>query len=195
MRQKTDIKDELTQYWNSFLAGDDSAFSKIYEKLIQDLFSFGTTFTTNTELVKDCIQDIFVWLIKNKANLASVDNIKVYLLIALRNALFNAFKKQQVYQKFMDAYSVEEQMEPLDDSEEERIIARETDMTVHDTLEKYKSALTVRQQEIIHYRFVDNLKIEEISKILNINYQSVANVIQQSLKRIRNFLSENGYKT
>jgi RNA polymerase sigma factor (sigma-70 family) len=101
----------------------------------------------------------------------------------LKNALTDAFKKQQVYQKFIDSYELEEQM---DDSEEERIIAQESDMTLQDMTEKYKSVLTKRQQEIIHYRFVEELSIGEIADILNINYQSVANSIQNSLKKIRN---------
>ena len=190
MQQKKDI-DELALYWNSFLVGNDDAFSKIYEKLVRDLFSFGTTFTADSDLVKDCIQDIFVRLYQNRAQLTLVKNIRVYLLIALKNALIDAFKKRQVHQKFIDSYEIEEL---ADDPEEERMITQESEMAVKARIEEFKSALTKRQQEIIHYRFVEELSIEEIGNLLNINYQSVANSIQKSLKKIRKLYLETGYK-
>ena len=183
MKKKRNKEDDLKLYWSSFLAGDDDdAFSKIYEKLVRDLFSFGTTLTSDSELVKDCVQDIFIRFYQNRAQLVQVKNMKVYLLVALKNALTDEFKKRQTYQKFIDSYDVED---PIDDSEEERIIAQESEIALREVTEIYQSALTTRQQEIIHYRFVEELTIEEIANLLNINYQSVANSIQKSLKKMR----------
>lgn len=192
MQQKMLIKDDLKLYWNNFLFGDDDAFSKIYKTLIRDLYSFGTTLTSDSELVKDCIQDIFVRVYQNRAQLEPVDNVKVYLLVALKNALINALKKQKICLRLMDDYCDEEQIELFNESEEDRIIAQESDEEVKKTVAKYQSALTKRQQEIIHYRFVDELTIDEISSMLNINYQSVANSIQRSLQKIRNFYLKTG---
>ena len=180
-------KDDLLLYWNNFLSGSDDAFSKIYEKLVRDLFSFGTTFTSDIDLVKDCIQDIFIRIYRNRAKLTQVENVKVYFLVALKNTMIDALKKNRVYQTFIDSYNVEEE---FDEPEEERIIAKESYEATQNIVAKYKSVLTKRQQEIIHYRFVDELTIEEISKLLNINYQSIANTIQRSFKKIRNLYSE-----
>jgi len=191
MQQSKAINDDLTLYWNSFLSGNDDALSMVYQKTYRDLFSFGTTLTQDTELVKDSIQDVFVWLLQKKAYAASVKNIKVYLLSALKNTILDAFKKQNVYKKFIDLYDLED---PIDLSEEERIITQESDIDLQNTITKYKSTLTKRQQEIIHYRFVDELSIEEIATLLNINYQSVANIIQRSIKKIKNLYQKTEYK-
>ena len=190
MLQNKEIKkDELMLYWESFLSGNRDALAKIYERLIHDLYSFGITLTPDDELVKDCIQDVFVWVLLKKSQLTEVRNIRVYLLNALKNALLNTFKKQQTYRKFVDSYGDEE---PLDDSEEERIIAEEDDRALQNLTGKYMSALTKRQQEIIHYRFVDELTIEEIAKLLDVNYQTVANTIQRSLNKIRKIYLKKG---
>ena len=177
-----DKKDDLMRYWKRFLSGDDNALSIIYKMLVHDLFSFGKTMTPDDELVKDSIQDVFIWVLQKKTQLTQVNNIQVYLLIALKNTLYNAFKKKQDFERFMALYEPEELM---DESEEDRIIASESDRILQDWMDRYKSTLTKRQQEIIHYRFVDDLTIEEISELLNINYQSVANIIQRALKKIR----------
>jgi RNA polymerase sigma factor (sigma-70 family) len=179
---KIKTTDDMKPLWGSFLSGNNGALSLIYKETVNNLFSFGATFTTDTELIKDCIQEIFIRIYQNRARLKSVENIKAYLLVSLKNALINEFGKRQTYQKFIDAYRVEEP----DETEEERIITQESEIALRKTVAKYKSALSMRQQEIIHYRFVDELTIEEISELLNISYQSVANMIQRSLKKIRN---------
>ena len=178
------MKDDLTLYWNRFLAGDGDAFSTIYNQLAGDLLSFGATRTPDSELVRDCIQDIFLRIYRNRAQQPAVDNVKVYLLVALKNALNNAFKKQQAFRNFADTYHLEE--EPIEEPEEERMIEQEYETAMQNTTEKYLSALTKRQQEIIHYRYVEGWTLEEISKRLNINYHSVANNIQRALKKMRN---------
>ena len=183
MQKKIDPKDELMAIWNSFISGNDSAFPILYNSLIAHMFSYGSTLTADSELVKDCIQDVFIKLYQNKAQLAWVKNIKIYILVALKNAIIDAFRKNQTYQKFIDTYDNME--EPIEESPEEKIILQETETELRNLTTLYKSVLTPRQQEIIHYRFVEELSIEEISNILKINYQSVANSIQKSLHKIR----------
>jgi len=178
------LNDELMLYWNSFLSGNKEAFATLYEKLVRDLFSFGTTFTSDTELIKDCIQDMFVRFFQDKTQLSAVKNVKIYLLVVLKNAIFNELKKREVFQKFIESYEAEESF--TEESEEERIIAWEEEITKQHLLDKCRSVLTERQFEIIHYRFVDELSIEDISDMLNLSYQTVANSIQRSLTKIRN---------
>ena len=191
MKQKNNKEDDLMLCWNDFLSGDEGALSKIFEQTYRNLFSFGTTLTHDTELVKDCIQDVFVWLLQKRTLVASVKNIKVYLLYALKNTLLDAFKKQHAYRSFIDKYNPEDSVEI---SEEEQIITQESDRALQHLIAKYTSTLTTRQQEILHYRFVDDLSIEEIATLLGINYQSVANTIQRSLQKIRNLFLKTEYK-
>ena len=47
------------------------------------------------------------------------------------------------------------------------------------------SVLTDRQREIIHYRYIKEMSIDEISKVTDMNNQSVSNSIQRALGRIR----------
>lgn len=56
------------------------------------------------------------------------------------------------------------------------------------TIRTVLSLLTDRQREIIYYRYIEELSIEEIAVLTGMNYQSVQNTIQRSLKRIRESL-------
>ena len=81
------------QVWDRFREGDDTAYSLIYKEYAHVMFSFGMRFTTDRELVKDCIQDIFVKLYSKRQQLNSTGSIKFYLLVAMKNELFNIFRK------------------------------------------------------------------------------------------------------
>ena len=58
-------------------------FSQLYDKHVDSLFSFGSKFTSDRELIKDCIQDVFVKLFNKKETLDKVCNIESYLYVSL----------------------------------------------------------------------------------------------------------------
>lgn len=69
------------ELWDSFKAGDDRAFSQIYETYADLLFSYGMRFTSNREIVRDTLQELFIKLYKNRKNLSTTDHIKFYLFV------------------------------------------------------------------------------------------------------------------
>ena len=190
MQGRNKVFENDLSLWNSFLSGDDDAYAFIYKQHVQHLFLYGTSLTSDRELVKDCIQDVFIRIHNNRNRLGQTDNIRLYLLAILRNTLFNAFKKQSSYQRFVNI--IEEQNTTA--TTEDEWIDRENEARQKERIAVLKALLTQRQREIIHYRFVEELSIEEISKQLNINYQSVANNIQRALKKMRNFYLKTEYK-
>ena len=190
MQGKNKFFENDLSIWNSFLSGDDDACACIYKQHVQHLFLYGTTLTSDREMVKDCIQDVFIQIYNNRNQLGKTDNIRLYLLTALRNTLFNAFKKQSSYQRFVDNIEVLN----ISANTEEEWIDRENETNQKERIAVLKALLTHRQQEIIYYRFVEEFSIKEISKELNINYQSVANIMQRALKKMRNFYLNSEYK-
>ena len=174
--------------WNNFLSGDDKAYACIYKEYVSVMFSYGMYFTSDRELVKDCIQDIFVKLYMNRSRLSRTANIKLYLYIALKNRLFNAFQKdKKLYQN--------DTVEPVFSVEytiEDRIIEDEEQAEKKETMLHLLELLTERQREVIHYRYVEELNITEISEIMKMNYQSVQNLLQRSIKKIQQTLSKKG---
>ncbi|TWV11076.1 sigma-70 family RNA polymerase sigma factor [Bacteroidaceae bacterium HV4-6-C5C] len=176
--------------WRKFLEGDSKAYSLIYDRTVQSLFQYGMLYTSDRELVKDCIHDIFVKIYTNRANLAPTDNIKAYLGIALKNTIYNALKKQNVYSSIEDMKDVEN-IGDTSISPENLYLDIESKEQANSEIHYLMSQLTVRQREIIYYRYLEDMSIDEISKKMEVNYQSVANTIQRSLTRIRAFLNKN----
>lgn len=170
--------------WEQFCQGNKSAFSKIYQRYAEDLFAYGLKITTEQELVKDTIQDLFVELWKKRNQLEHVEQIKFYLLKSLRYKLLRALKNKQ---RYSENYSF---LNAIQASPETIIITEELSQEKLNRLHTYLSKLPDRQKEVLHLRFFQNLKNEEIAELLNINYQSVANLIYKAIKNLKRQFSK-----
>ena len=171
--------------WQEFVSGYDDSYCWVYTTYAQKLYQYGMCFTTDTELVKDCIQDIFTYLYRNKAQLVSPDNIKVYLFTALKNNLIKQIHKETITENL-----VEDVPFVLELTVEEQFIQDEQYKNERKQVEKILSLLTSRQKEIIYYRFIQEMSMEEICTLMDLNYQSAQNLIQRSLKKIRSSMGD-----
>lgn len=171
--------------WQEFVSGNDDSYCWIYTTYAQKLYQYGMCFTTDTELVKDCIQDIFTYLYRNKAQLVSPDNIKVYLFTALKNNLIKQIHKETITENL-----IEDVPFVLELTVEEQFIQDEQYKNERKQVEKILSLLTSRQKEIIYYRFIQEMSMEEICTLMDLNYQSAQNLIQRSLKKIRSSMGD-----
>lgn len=172
--------------WENFLCGDDEVYTYIYREYSQALYAYGMHFTSDKGLVEDCIQDVFIKIFQNRRHLQSTDNIKLYLFIALKNKLFNIFRKDIKYSQI-------DSLEPVFAAEytiEDEIIENEREQFLNEKMIRMLEVLSPRQKEIIYYRFVEGLSYEEICQIMDMNYQSTQNLIQRSLKKLRTTFSQ-----
>jgi len=166
--------------WKSFRNGDNDSFELIYKNYADILFRYGIQFTSNESLVKDAIHDVYVKLYNDRLRLKTEVNIKFYLFTCLKNHLYNLLKREL----FFDKVDLEED-EYLDPCAEEQVTVTLNQKELQQTVRKVLSMLTDRQREIIYYRYMEELSIEEIAILMDMNYQSVQNSIQRSIKKIR----------
>lgn len=169
------------QVWDRFREGDDTAYSLIYKEYAHVMFSFGMRFTTDRELVKDCIQDIFVKLYSKRQQLNSTGSIKFYLLVAMKNELFNIFRKNITF------YSIHTMEYDLasDIQLEDKLISDEESIERNNMISQILEILTPRQREVIYYRYIEELSFAEIEQLMQINVQSIQNLIHRSIKKVR----------
>lgn len=169
--------------WMNFINGNDDCFEVLYKKYADVLFRYGIQFTSNGDIVKDAIHDVFVKLYNDRQHLKAEANIKFYLFTCLKNRLYNLLKRDL----FFDKIDLEE-AEFLDPDAEELVTNALSQKEMQRTVRFVLDLLTDRQREIIYYRYIEELSIEEIAVLTEMNYQSVQNSIQRSLKKIRDSL-------
>lgn len=169
------------ELWESFRDGDDKAFSEIFNRHVQMLFRYGVKFIHDEETVKDSIQELFVKLHHNRQNLSSTDNIQLYLFRALKNKLIDALYSRR------DTISLSSTVLPFEIANpEDPDMEDDWDRVVQKSrLNKGLQALTARQREAIYLRYTMDMSLEEISSLLEMNYQSVRNLIHRSIEKLR----------
>ena len=167
--------------FQDFLKGNNDAFAKIYELYAKDLYAFGLSMHAKTTLIEDAIQDVFTDIYTRRKNLPEIHNLKLYIMGAFRNRLFVLSKKEDVFVEMTDS-NTDTQMQ---DSDMETWIEKETTDEKILKVRQLMAKLNIRQREVLYYRFVDELSIEDIASLMNINYQSVKNLIHRTVKKLR----------
>ena len=164
--------------WRQFRDGNHHVFETIYKRHVNLLANYGRRISSDDELVKDAIHDVFTSLWKNRSNLGATDTIQYYLIKALRRNLFNKMQKARklVFREVHEDFDLSPE-EVLIESEfqQERVIE------LHEKLSKLSS----RQKEAIFLRFYSGLEYSSISRIMGINPQSAYNIVFRALETLR----------
>ena len=173
-------KETYRDLWTSFINGDDSAMKLLYTEFADMLYSFGLRFTTDSELVKDAIQDLFVDLFKYRRTLAIEVNVKSYLFTSLKRKICLVLKKEaaEINQHFEIPFL-------LSGSTEEQIINDERQSELLGKLSRQLELLPSRQKEALYLRFNSELDYEEISAIMNVSLETCRTLVYRGIKQLR----------
>lgn len=178
----SDTKD-LLLLWRRFVTGDPQAFTMLYREEVQLLFSYGMQFTQDSELVKDCIHDVFVKLYKNRDRLGEVTNVRVYFYIVFKNVILDELGKRG------RMFYVEDVSEDMDDTKvssvEEHFVEEEKETMDNKRINNLLNSLSPRQREVVYLRFIENMDIKDIADVMKMKYQSVENLLQRSILKAR----------
>ena len=82
------LNDKTACLVTAFQSGDVNAFSRLYDMHINLLFNYGCKLTTDKELLKDCIHDVFVKLYTKKAELGIIEHNRVNMSVIFFNISF-----------------------------------------------------------------------------------------------------------
>jgi RNA polymerase sigma factor (sigma-70 family) len=168
--------------WESFRKGDREAFAALFRAHYETLFRFGSKFTTDTELLEDCIQELFIELWQARSATV-VLSVKAYLLKSLKYKLLKAFRKNG---RLLPLYDNDLSFEW---SHEDFLIAKQESAGRKQLVVDALQRLSNRQREIIYLKYYQNLSYEEVSEIMNINYQVARNLLYQAIKSLKTLLA------
>jgi len=177
---------EDAELWLRFREGSEQAFSELSQRYYRTLIHYGLKFTCDIQTIEDSLQELLIRLWINRGNLKETPSVKFYLIKSFRHQLFLTFRKKHDYTQ------LSEELEPFyaDYSSEENYIRQESDLIFSNQVKGILDQLPPRQREVIFLRFFHNLSLEEISSLLSINPQSVANIVQRSFHKLREIWPE-----
>jgi len=174
---------QTSETLTAFIQGDISAFSKLYNMHVKLLYNYGCKLTTDVELLKDCIQEVFIKIYNKRAELDTVSNFKSYIIISLKNKLCDESRKRVN----LSDISVDELDVVSSDNVEKDYIANEKEKQDNFFVAKMLEQLSPRQRKAIILYYIEEKKYDEICVIMNMNYQSVRNLIHRGISKLRTY--------
>ncbi|WP_167459444.1 RNA polymerase sigma factor [Pedobacter jejuensis] len=173
--------------WKNFKNGNAAAFEYLYKTHSAGLYNYGSKFTKDKDLIKECIQDLFVGLWTRRHSVGNPGHIKNYLYKSFRHAIFKKIfqlSKNETYEE-TENYQFHAVL-----NIEETIIDNERQLQVNEQLQNAMAKLTARQREAIFLKFHEQLSYEEISQIMGISVKAGYKIMARSLDYLRNNLSK-----
>lgn len=173
--------------WQKFRHGDYAKLGEIFQILYKELYFYGLKLVPLPDLVKDTIQDIFVTVWARRQKMGEVENIKTYFFVSIRRELLRRIIKLRKEGPIETSH-----MEPFIFSNEDFIVKEENEKRVTQSLVQCLSKLTEKQREVIQLRFNHEMEFREIAEVMEMNIQSVRNLLFRALENIRKEMKDIG---
>ena len=74
---------------------DETAFREFYKENVFKLFQFAFAFVHNKELAEEIVNDVFLRLWQKRDTLDKIDNLNVYLYVAVKHTASNYLRRDK----------------------------------------------------------------------------------------------------
>ena len=148
---------------------DEVAFTQLYLHFGKKLIHFAISLVRSREISEELVEDVFVKLWANRSTIASIDNLTVYLYVAVKNRSLNTLSrkaKELIAAPFdyLDTTLDEFAADPYD-----IMITSEMMASMQHAIEE----LPPRCKMIFKLIREDGLKYREVADILNISVNTI----------------------
>lgn len=167
--------------------GDEAALASLMRMYYDNLYHYASRFTKDHELIKDCIQEVFISLWQRRESIGGIISPKYYLLRAIKNKTLKALHKNITE---LSSSGFEEYEFLYEFSIEKVIIERQISEEKARKLRTTLSLLSKRQQEIIYLKYYQYLDQGQIAELMNISRQSVYNLLHEAIQKLRSLWHE-----
>lgn len=154
-----------------------------------NLFHYGSRLSRDEEMIRDCIQEVFISLWQRRETATAILSLRYYLLRAIKNKVLKA-----LYYSRRKAAGVDDLQKEYDffheSSVEQMIIEQQLSEEKAARLRNALASLSRRQHEAVYLKFYQRLDHAQITELMSISRQSVYNLQHESILRLRQVWQE-----
>lgn len=181
------LQKEDNELWNELRTGNTMALEALYRRYYALLLNYGLKCIADDEMVRDCIQDLFVKLAKSN-NLSVTESPRSYLLKSLRNMINDKISSAS-YQSESFVFNDGVFADIISDDFTDNIFGmNDEDVKMKKALVKALTQLTPQQKHILYLRYIKELSHKEVAEVMNMNVQSSMNLLSRSISKLREIM-------
>jgi RNA polymerase sigma-70 factor (ECF subfamily) len=173
----------LTILQSQVAIGDTRAFRQIFDALFSNLTKFSFSFVHSKEAATEIVDELFVQLWIKRADIMKINDLRVYLYTATKNASLNYISKKAKQIEIEPYENLQVQMTDL--------VSPEQIMITKEMLQKIKEAidsLPPRCKLIFKFVREDGLSYSEVAEILGLSIKTIDAQMVIAVARIRSKL-------
>ena len=177
--------------WLAFREGSESAFDLIYGKQFPVLFNYGYRLCQDEELVKDCIQNLFVEIWQKRHQIKKVYSLKHYFIKIMRRKVFKELKIRQKTDTEQFSLEINEyRLDCLISCLSEQNLENEISVVTSRRLQCAVANLSARKKEAILLKFYENLTYAEISEVMDLRETKYARqLVYRALDELKKYIT------
>lgn len=174
------MTNDLIHIQSGIAQGDEIKLAELYKLFHKRLQHFSRLIIRNDQIAEEVVDDVFVklWARRNKIN--EIENLTVYLYIAVKNQSLNALSKKA-------QELITESFNYLDIDIEEAVGSPDELMITSEMMHRMQAAvdaLPPRCKMIFKLIREDGLRYKEVAQILNISVNTIDVQMAIAVKRI-----------
>ncbi len=181
-RRPAGENDLLLQLWQRSQDDDCVAFRNLADRLYRTLFNYALNFTRDRDFIKDAIQELLIAIWVKRQHIR-IEFVSLYFLKSLRNQLLQEFRRPGNSRIFFDL----DNFENLSDyhTAESSLVEEEMNAAYLYRVRSAIDDLPKRQREAVFLKYYEGIENEKIAEIMQINRQSVANLLFRALTTLK----------
>lgn len=160
----------------------EEAYTTIFNANWKKLYAIAYRRLRDSELAKDMVQEVFVYLWKQREHIRIKESVEAYLRGALQYQLIAHFRKENIRGRAF-AYLLERMVE-VEEQMKDVLVREDLEKTLKEGLVEMPNTM----QAIFKLR-IHNYSVHEIAESLDLTEKTVRNNISKGLHHMRKVLS------
>lgn len=160
--------------------GEEQALAELCRLLHHKLEQFAVTLVRSRELAEEIVEDVFVKLWYNRGQINTIDNLTVYLYVAVKNQSLNTLSRKAKELVTASYDQLDITLTHSTASPHDQLVSAEMMQRMYDVVE----ALPPRCKMIFKLIREDGLSYKEVASILSISVNTIDAQMAIAVKRI-----------
>lgn len=158
---------------------DHSALKALYDQFANSFFQLALAIVHSSETAEEIVEDVFIEVWKKRVRVAQIENLHLYLYVAVRN-MSKSYLRKHKNKKFINFDDVQLPYFRIDCTPEDIMISQEMVNRINASINE----LPAKCRLIFKLVKEDGLRYKEVAELLHLSVKTVENQLAIALRKI-----------
>lgn len=173
--------------WNNLRKGNEEALHDLYREFYHSLLFEGLKIYRDPELVKDCINQTFLYFWEKHSGLGVAENVGGYIFSSFKRRLLATKQMESNYRDSEEnTFLIDQLVSP---SHEDLLIETQENDALKNRVMTAVEKLSKRKKELLKLHYYEGLNYEEIAEKTGLSIRTIYNKLHEAIKTLRQELA------